>query len=68
MEWELIVSNLNKFMDPDLTWLLLDVLQFQVVKANGKVVTANKCKNRDLFWALRGGGGGTWGVRMQACN
>ncbi|KAF8604596.1 FAD-binding domain-containing protein [Ceratobasidium sp. AG-I] len=42
-----------------------NVLQFQVVKANGKVVTANKCKNKDLFWALRGGGGGTWGVPLK---
>jgi hypothetical protein len=25
-------------------------------------VTANACQNADLFWALRGGGGGTFGV------
>ncbi|KAK2590817.1 hypothetical protein QQS21_011504 [Conoideocrella luteorostrata] len=28
----------------------------------GQLVTANKYKNKDLFWALRGGGGGTFGV------
>lgn len=37
-------------------------LQFQVVLADGSIVTANACENEDLFWALRGGGGGTWGV------
>lgn len=25
-------------------------------------MTANAYQNSDLFWALRGGGGGTWGV------
>jgi FAD/FMN-containing dehydrogenase len=25
-------------------------------------VTANACTNSDLFWALRGGGGGTFGI------
>ncbi|CAZ84334.1 unnamed protein product [Tuber melanosporum] len=36
--------------------------QFTVVTADGKHVTANECQNSDLFWALRGGGGGTFGV------
>ncbi|KAH8929880.1 Glucooligosaccharide oxidase [Atractiella rhizophila] len=30
----------------------------KVVLANGKLVTANAHTNSDLFWALRGGGGG----------
>ncbi|KAH8929879.1 Glucooligosaccharide oxidase [Atractiella rhizophila] len=30
----------------------------KVVLANGKLVTANANTNSDLFWALRGGGGG----------
>lgn len=38
------------------------VLEFTVVLANGKVVTANAYINSDLYWALRGGGGGTFGV------
>ncbi|KAJ3044621.1 hypothetical protein HDV00_001547 [Rhizophlyctis rosea] len=37
-------------------------LQFKIVTANGHHVTANGCQNQDLFWALRGGGGGTWGI------
>ncbi|KAH8688636.1 oxidoreductase [Talaromyces proteolyticus] len=38
------------------------VLQFKVVTADGTLVTANNHQNPDLFWALRGGGGGTFGV------
>ena len=34
----------------------------QVVTAGGDIVTANACQNIDLFFALRGGGGGTYGV------
>lgn len=30
--------------------------------ANGKVVTANACQNTGLLFAIRGGGGGTYGV------
>jgi hypothetical protein len=38
-----------------------DVLQYEVVTADGKIKIANECKNKDLFWAMRGGGG-TFGV------
>lgn len=37
-----------------------------VVLASGDVVTANACENPDLFRALRGGGGGTFGVVISA--
>jgi FAD/FMN-containing dehydrogenase len=38
--------------------LALDnLLSVDVVLANGRIVTANKDNNADLFWALRGGGG-----------
>jgi hypothetical protein len=30
----------------------------EVVLPNGQFVTANATSNPDLFWALRGGGGG----------
>ncbi|KAE8378012.1 hypothetical protein BDV26DRAFT_292614 [Aspergillus bertholletiae] len=43
-----------------------NALQFTVVTANGSIVTANAYQNQDLFWALRGGGGGTWGVVVNA--
>ncbi|KAJ5676073.1 hypothetical protein N7462_008970 [Penicillium macrosclerotiorum] len=39
-----------------------NALEFEVVTANGSVITVNAYQNSDLFWALRGGGGGTFGV------
>jgi hypothetical protein len=39
-----------------------NVLSFEVVTAAGEFVTANSTSNTDLFWALRGGGGSTFGV------
>ncbi|SPO02024.1 probable FAD/FMN-containing dehydrogenases [Cephalotrichum gorgonifer] len=38
------------------------VLSIDVVLPNGRFVTADEKQNKDLFWALRGGGGGTFGV------
>ncbi|KAF2670700.1 FAD-binding domain-containing protein [Microthyrium microscopicum] len=39
-----------------------NVLEFEVVLPTGEVAIANKNSHPDLFWALRGGGGGTWGI------
>jgi FAD/FMN-containing dehydrogenase len=36
------------------------LLEAEVVTADGKVRIANACTNPDLFWALKGGGGGTF--------
>ncbi|KAF8876324.1 FAD-binding domain-containing protein [Infundibulicybe gibba] len=44
------------------------VLQFKVVTPDGQLRTANKCTNPDLFFALRGGGGGTFGVVMESTH
>ena len=38
------------------------VLSMEVVTADGRFVTASETSNPDLFWALRGGGGSTYGV------
>jgi FAD/FMN-containing dehydrogenase len=38
------------------------LLQAEVVTADGTTRIANPCTNPDLFWALKGGGGGTFGV------
>jgi FAD/FMN-containing dehydrogenase len=37
-------------------------LSFDVVTAKGDIVTASASQNSDLYWALSGGGGGTYGV------
>ncbi|KAL3450547.1 hypothetical protein BJX65DRAFT_316005 [Aspergillus insuetus] len=42
-----------------------NVLQVTIVTPDGEVVIANECQNPDLFWAIRGGGGGTFGVITQ---
>ncbi|HUJ60052.1 MAG TPA: FAD-binding protein [Kofleriaceae bacterium] len=42
------------------------LLEAEVVTADGTIVTANACDHADLFWALRGGGGGTFGVVTRA--
>jgi len=38
------------------------LLEAEVVTADGKVRIANARTNPDLFWALKGGGGGTFGA------
>ncbi|PQE31457.1 fad binding domain-containing protein [Rutstroemia sp. NJR-2017a WRK4] len=38
------------------------MLSARIVTADGRFVTASSTENSDLFWALRGGGPGTWGV------
>ena len=41
-------------------------MEITIVTADSKHVIANAYQNQDLFWALRGGGGGTWGVVTSA--
>lgn len=38
------------------------VLEWEVVTADGELLTATPSQNSDLYWALSGGGGGTYGV------
>jgi FAD/FMN-containing dehydrogenase len=38
------------------------LIEAEVVTADGQVRIANRHVNPDLFWALKGGGGGTFGV------
>ncbi|PVH75376.1 FAD binding domain protein [Cadophora sp. DSE1049] len=38
------------------------VLQVTVATTTGEVLVANDAQNKDLFWAIRGGGGGQFGV------
>jgi FAD/FMN-containing dehydrogenase len=39
-----------------------NLLEAEVVTADGQIRIANACTNPDLFWALKGGGGGTFAV------
>ena len=41
------------------------LLEAEVVTADGRVRRVNACTEPDLFWALKGGGGGTFGVVTQ---
>jgi hypothetical protein len=41
-------------------------VEYKVVTADGELKVANSVSNPDLFWALRGGGGGTFGVVVEA--
>ncbi|HUN61099.1 MAG TPA: FAD-dependent oxidoreductase [Candidatus Sulfotelmatobacter sp.] len=38
------------------------LLEAEVITADGKIRIANACTHSDLFWALKGGGGGSFGV------
>jgi FAD/FMN-containing dehydrogenase len=39
-----------------------NLLEAEVVTADGAVLIANACSNADLFWGLKGGGGGSLAV------
>ncbi|KAJ7453665.1 FAD-binding domain-containing protein [Mycena galericulata] len=43
-----------------------NVLEFQVVVASGELLQVNSVSHPDLFYALRGGGSGSWGVIVSA--
>ena len=38
------------------------VLQARVITTQGEILVANEVENSDLFWAIRGGGAGLYGV------
>jgi FAD/FMN-containing dehydrogenase len=39
-----------------------NLLEAEVVTADGQIRTVNACNDPDLFWALKGGGGGSFGI------
>ncbi|KAF9554313.1 FAD-binding domain-containing protein [Agrocybe pediades] len=43
-----------------------NALQFKVVLPNGTFATVNKYRDPDLFWALRGGGGPSFGIVVES--
>ena len=42
------------------------MLEAEVVTADGRIRVVNACNDADLFWALKGGGGGTFAVVTRA--
>ena len=40
------------------------VQEIELVTPGGEVIDANECQNTDYFWAMRGGGGSTYGVAL----
>ncbi len=45
------------------TGLISDnILAATIVDANGEVIHVSECSNPDLLWAIRGGGGGNFGI------
>lgn len=52
----------HNILSPQLGLGVDNVLQITVVTPDGQHVTANARRNPDLFWALRGGGGPSFGV------
>ncbi|KAJ7098241.1 FAD-binding domain-containing protein [Mycena epipterygia] len=43
-----------------------NVFEFHIVVASGELLQVNSATNPDLFYALRGGGAGSWGVLVSA--
>ncbi|KAK4164380.1 hypothetical protein QBC43DRAFT_237412 [Cladorrhinum sp. PSN259] len=43
-------------------WACDNVKLFEVVTSSGDIIQATATKNKDLFWALRGGGGSNFGI------
>jgi FAD/FMN-containing dehydrogenase len=39
-----------------------NLIEAEVVTSDGKVLIANACTNPELFWGLKGGGGGSLGI------
>ena len=45
-----------------------NVISMDVVLSNGTTARLSKCTHSDLWWAFRGGGGGTFGVLVSATH
>lgn len=43
-------------------------LQFKIVTPDGQLRIVNACSDPDLFWALKGGGGGSFGVVLEVTH
>lgn len=43
-----------------------NVVSLKVVKANGQIEDLSDVENKDLFWAMRGAGGGNYAIAVEA--
>lgn len=43
-------------------WACDNVRNFEIVTLEGAIMNASRTNNKDLYWALRGSGGPTWGI------
>ncbi|KAF1815660.1 FAD-binding domain-containing protein [Eremomyces bilateralis CBS 781.70] len=43
-----------------------NLLEATLVTPTGDLIIVNECQHSDVFWAIRGGGGGTFGVLLSA--
>jgi hypothetical protein len=41
------------------------ILQFRIVTTDGRLLVASPCQDEELFWAMRGGGGGTYAIVLE---
>ncbi|KAF5019500.1 hypothetical protein F66182_8507 [Fusarium sp. NRRL 66182] len=57
-----ITAGGHSFLSPKYGLAADQVLQMTMVTPSGKVLTVNEDNHPDLFWAMRGGGGSTFGV------
>ena len=58
----LILGGGKSFLTPRRGFACDNVLEFEVVLADGRIVKANKNEHADLFRALKGGGANNFGV------
>lgn len=49
-------------LGPTFGLMVDNAIEFDVVTADGNSRTINECTDPELFWAMRGGGGGTYAV------
>ncbi|KAJ7818797.1 hypothetical protein B0H14DRAFT_3739564 [Mycena olivaceomarginata] len=61
-----VMAGGHSILSPVLELGVDRVLQFKIVTPDVKYRVANSFTNPDLFWALRGGGGSTFGVVLQS--
>ncbi|RFN43426.1 6-hydroxy-d-nicotine oxidase [Fusarium flagelliforme] len=57
-----ITGGGHSLLSPRFGLAVDQVLQMEVVTPGGKILTVNEDNHSDLFWAMRGGGGSTFGV------